>query len=173
MPVTRGRSGARQLTPQADNEGDPLRPARIAAACLLSCLALALPAQAQAGSHAGQLMLRRINATRAGHGLPALRRSRSLASSSGRFARWLMSNGVFGHRAGVSASHRFRRLGEALAMHSGSRPGVRGTLRRWLGSPAHRAIVLTRSMRWIGVGMARGRFGGHPAVIWVLQVGSL
>ena len=41
------------------------------------------------------------------------------------------------------------------------------------GSPVHRAIVLTRAMRWIGVGMSRGRFGGGRAVIWVLQVGKL
>jgi uncharacterized protein YkwD len=118
-------------------------------------------------------MLRKVNAARARHGLPALRPSRSLGRSSGRFAHWLMSHGLFGHRAGVSASHRFRRLGEALAMHSGSKPGIRGTVRSWLGSPAHRAIVLTHSMRWIGVGMSRGRFGGHRAVIWVLQVGAL
>jgi len=50
---------------------------------------------------------------------------------------------------------------------------VRRTLRSWLASPAHRKLVLNRGMPWIGLGMARGRFGGHRAVIWVLQVGKL
>ena len=150
-----------------------MRPGRLAAACLFACLILALPAQAHGRSHAGDVMLRKINATRARHGLPSLRRSRSLRHSSGRFARWLMGHDLFAHRAHVSASPRFRKLGEALAMHSGRKPGVRSTLRRWLGSPVHRAIVLTRAMRWIGVGMSRGRFGGGRAVIWVLQVGKL
>jgi len=85
----------------------------------------------------------------------------------------LMANDTFGHRGRVSASGRFHQLGEAIAMHGGSRPGVRGTVRQWLSSPSHRAIVLTRSMRWMGASMCRGRFGHHPAVIWVLQVGRL
>jgi len=118
-------------------------------------------------------MLKKINQTRARHGLPGLRKSPSLRRSSGRFAHWLMANDTFGHRAGVSASHRFNRLGEALAMHSGRKPGVRHTVRQWLASPGHRKIVLSRGMPWIGVGMARGRFGAHSAVIWVLQVGKL
>jgi uncharacterized protein YkwD len=118
-------------------------------------------------------MLKKINETRARHGLPPLRRSPSLRRSSGRFAHWLMAHDTFGHRAHVSASHRFRKLGEALAMHGGRKPGVRGTLRRWLSSHAHRKLVLTRALRWIGLGMSRGRFGRHRAVIWVLQVGKL
>jgi uncharacterized protein YkwD len=118
-------------------------------------------------------MLQKINEARAKHGLPALRSSPSLGRTSSRFARWQMAHDAFGHRAGVSASHRFDRLGEALAMHSGRKPGVRGTLRQWLSSPGHRKIVLSRGMPWIGVGMARGRFGSRRAVIWVLQVGKL
>jgi uncharacterized protein YkwD len=118
-------------------------------------------------------MLKKINQTRTRHGLPALRRSPSLRRSSGHFAHWLMANDAFGHRAHVSASPRFNKLGEALAMHSGRKPGVRRTVRQWLASPVHRKIVLSRGMPWIGLGMSRGRFGGHHAVIWVLQVGKL
>ena len=151
-----------------------MRPAaRIVAACAVCVVAVALAPPAQARSHAGALMLEKINQTRARHGLPALRSSPSLGRSSARFARWLMAHDSFGHRARVSASRRFHRAGEALAMHGGRKPGVRRTLRRWLHSPAHRKLVLGRGMPWIGVGMARGRFGGGPAVIGVLQVGKL
>ena len=48
---------------------------------------------------------------------------------------------------------------------------VRGTVRTWLRSPPHRAVILTRSMNLVGVGMASGRFHGHRATIWVLQTG--
>jgi uncharacterized protein YkwD len=149
-----------------------VRLARIAVACSFAFLAMVLPAPADA-SRASGLMVQKINQVRARHGLPALRTSPSLGRSSGRFARYLMAHDVFGHRARVSASRRFNTLGEALAMHSGRKPGVRRTVRQWLNSAPHRRIVLTRSMRWFGVGMSRGRFGGHRAVIWVLQTGKL
>jgi uncharacterized protein YkwD len=139
---------------------------------LLACLALAFPAPVQA-NHAQRLMVEKINKVRARNGLRPFRRSPSLTRTSSRFARWLMARDLLAHRARVSASRRFRRLGEALAMHTGRKPGVRGTLRAWLASPPHRQIVLTRSMRWAGVGLSRGRFGRRRAVIWVLQTGKL
>jgi uncharacterized protein YkwD len=150
-----------------------MRPARIAAACVACCVLMALPAPAQAKPRAGKMMLEQINKKRAARGLPALRKSPSLRRSSGRFARWLMRHDLFAHRGRVSASRRFDRLGEALAMHSGRKPRVRRTLRMWLRSPTHRKLVLGRGRNYIGVGMARGRFRGRRAVIWVLQVGKL
>ena len=119
------------------------------------------------------MMLEKINEKRARHGLPAFRKSPSLRRTAGRFARWLMAHDSFGHRARVSASRRFRKAGEALAIHGGRKPGVRRTLRVWLRSPNHRKLILSRRMPWIGLGMSRGRFGRHRAVIWVLQVGRL
>jgi uncharacterized protein YkwD len=149
-----------------------LRLVRIAAACVLASLTLALPTSAEA-NHASNVMVAQINKVRARHGLPPLRSSPSLNRSSRRFARTMIRRDFFGHRSRVSASRRFRRLGEALAMHSGRRPGVRGTLRGWLRSPSHRKLVLTRSRRYVGAGMARGRLGRGRAVIWVMQVGKL
>jgi hypothetical protein len=85
----------------------------------------------------------------------------------------MMATDVFGHRARVSADRRkFRRLGEAVAMHSGGARRIGFTIRAWLRSPAHRRIVLTRSHRWLGAGLARGGFGGRRKAIWVLQVGE-
>jgi uncharacterized protein YkwD len=130
---------------------------------------LLVPAAPAEGHHATGLMIRKVNEVRGSHGLRPLRSSPSLTRSSARFARWMVSSGVFGHRSRVSASHRFSRLGEALAMHAGRRPGVRRTVRGWLRSPHHRGLLFTRSMNWIGAGMASGR----RRVIWVLQVGRL
>jgi uncharacterized protein YkwD len=149
-----------------------VRLVRIALACALVSITLVLPATVEA-HHATSSMVAKINQVRARHGLPPLRSSPSLNRSSRRFARTMIRRDFFGHRARVSASRRFHRLGEALAMHSGRRPGVRGTLRSWMRSSSHRRLVLTRANRYVGAGMSRGRFGGRRAVIWVMQVGSL
>ena len=149
-----------------------MRSVRIVSACLFACLALAAPAPADAESAAGK-MIKRVNASRERHGLGPLKQSPSLTRSSRRFARWMMAHDFFGHRAQVSADHRrFNRLGEAVAMHSGRKLGIGGTIRSWLGSASHRELVLTRSREWIGAGVVRGNFGGGRQVIWVLQVGS-
>jgi uncharacterized protein YkwD len=149
-----------------------LRPGRIAFACSLAVLTLALPSPAMA-HHAPDLMIQKINEVRARHGLPPLRSSPSLGRSSRRFAGWLMAHDSFGHRTRVSASRRFRKVGEAMAMHRGRKPRVRRTVRRWLRSSAHRKLLLTRSMNWLGAGLCRGRFGRRRSVIWVIQVGRL
>ena len=140
----------------------------------LILLSLGATAQAQtAAERAEANMIRAINDVRAKHGLYALRGSSSLASSAGRFSRWLMDKDYFGHLSAIRASSAFATLGEALEWHSGHRFRVRAALARWMGSPGHRAIVLTQSMRWVGTGVTRGRFGARPATIWVLQTGKL
>jgi uncharacterized protein YkwD len=135
---------------------------------------MTLPATAGA-SHsrvqAAGSMLGKINQVRARHRLRPLHSSGSLNGSASRFAGSLMRRGVLAHRSRVSAGAGFSRLGEALGMVSGSGLGVSSTVRAWLGSPAHRAIILTRSMNLIGVGMAHGRFHGGRATIWVVQTG--
>jgi uncharacterized protein YkwD len=116
-------------------------------------------------------MLGKINHARARNGLRPLRMSSSLAGSSGRFASFLMHRGVLAHRSRVSAGGGFKRLGEALGMTSGKGLGIGTTVRLWLHSPTHRAVILTRSMNLIGVGVVRGRFRGRRATIWVVQTG--
>ena len=130
--------------------------------------ASAKPAQAAAANS----MVAKINSVRARNGLRPLRTSPSLGGSSARFARWLMRRGVLGHGSRVRASGRFRRLGEALALHGGRRLAIRSTVRRWLRSPSHRSVLMTRTMRWVGAGVVRGRFRGRRATLWVLQTGG-
>jgi uncharacterized protein YkwD len=116
-------------------------------------------------------MVERINAVRAEHGLPPLRCSEVLERSSTAYAKRLMRSDQLVHM-GISPSSRFNRVGEALAMHPGWQPQLGTTIRRWLGSSGHRALVLGRSFRYVGAGLARGRFGGGAATIWVLQFGA-
>jgi len=135
------------------------------------CLALLAPAPAMAGRSDGAQMVRQLNKVRSKHHLPPFRTSGKLQRSSSRFATWLQRHDTFAHRGRVHASG-FRRLGEALGLHAGRGLGVRGTVRHWLRSPTHRALVLSGSMRYVGASAAPGRFRGGRATIWVLHLGG-
>ena len=41
-----------------------------------------------------------------------------------------------------------------------------------MASPTHRAILLSRSFRWVGIGLARGRLGSRVVTAWVAHVGA-
>jgi uncharacterized protein YkwD len=126
-----------------------------------------------ANQRAERTMTKAINAVRAQHGLPAFKRSASLTGSAERYSSYLMEHDVFTHQSSIWASSRFALLGEALAWHSGRRFKVGSTIRQWLGSASHRAILLSPVMKRQGVGVTRGRFGSGRATIWVLHVGRL
>ena len=153
-----------------------MRPSRVITVCMLVLLVLALPSTASAKrvhAAAASTMIAKINQVRARNGLPPLRTSGALLSSTARFSSTIVRTDVFAHRSRVSAGKRFHKLGEALAMHTGTRLGVSSTVRMWLRSPTHRAVILTRSMNLIGAGVSRGRFRGRRATIWVVQTGRL
>jgi uncharacterized protein YkwD len=137
---------------------------------------LAVPSSAAAltsAERAEQRMTSAINQVRAEHGLPSFERSASLTGSAESYSRYLMQHDYFGHQSSIWASSQFAMLGEALEMHTGGRFRVWHTVRAWLGSPSHRAILLSPLMRRQGAGVTRGRFGRSRAVVWVLHVGRL
>jgi uncharacterized protein YkwD len=144
----------------------------MALCAVLACGAvLAVPAQAAAHGKQ-QEMVHALNAVRAQHGLGAFHGSASLHHSASAYARWMLRSEYFGHLGRIRASGRFARLGEALAWHSGGRARVHRTVRAWMHSPPHRALILYPGFRWVGAGMARGRFTGRQATAWVLHFGG-
>ena len=149
-----------------------MRQIRMLAAACLAAAALAAPTTAQASS-ADALMLRKINQVRAHHGLRALHASGSLNASAAAYSSWLMQADFFGHLAGIRAPANFDRLGEILEIHSGRRARIRSTVRRWLRSPGHRAIILGGGYRYFGSGMSVGSFRGRRSTIWVGHFGTL
>jgi uncharacterized protein YkwD len=147
-----------------------MRYIRFLAVAVLAALTLAvIPASASATPR--DAMLAKINAVRAYKGLHPLRLSRSLSTSSGVYARYLMRRDVFGHASRIRASRRFRTLGEILERHRGSRPQVSATFRAWMNSPGHRHVLLSPRFYWIGLGRTAGRFHGRRSTIWVGQLG--
>lgn len=144
----------------------------MALCAVLACGAvLAVPAPAAAHDNP-QRMLHALNVVRAQHGLASFHGSASLHRSASAYARWMLRADYFGHLGRIRASGRFARLGEALAWHSGRRARVSRTVRRWMHSPPHRALILHPGFRWIGAGMARGRLQGRRATTWVLHFGG-
>lgn len=117
-------------------------------------------------------MVTAINEARARHDLPALHSHRPLSRSASAFAARLLHRDVFAHAESIHARGHFRRLGEVLAMHPGSEALPRATVWRWLHSPTHRGLVLSRKFSWMGAGRALGSFEGRRTTIWVVQLGA-
>ena len=148
-----------------------MRSVHAIAVCSLVVAAVALPAVPAAALTPDQKVVAAVNKARARHGIHQLRVSRTLELSSHRYAVWMLRNDYFGHRSRISASHRFRRLGEALGLHPGWRARWRRMFRAWMRSPSHRRILMSRRFTWIGVGFARGAMGRGFDTTWVVHVG--
>ena len=112
-----------------------------------------------------------LNQVRRAHGLPGLRHSHTLAVSAARYARRMLRQEYFGHAATISVASRFSAAGETLAWHSGHAPEATQTIGRWMASPPHRAALLSRRFRLVGMGMERGRLGGRAVTMWVAHLG--
>jgi uncharacterized protein YkwD len=144
------------------------------AVTILVCgVSVAVPAGAgAAGNELPQRMVAAVNDVRAEHGLAPLRGSSSLHRSARRYADWMLRTDYFGHLDRIRASSRFSLLGENLAWHSGRLPRVGHTVRSWMSSPPHRALILHPGFHWLGAGPASGRLGSRLVTAWVLHFGG-
>jgi len=157
----------------------------ILAALLVSASLLALAAPAPAATVSGKAsvesaLVQRINAVRRSHGLRPLRVERGLTSAAERHAGSMGRAGYFRHELFTprrsprwngfgrwirwfypGPGYRSWSAGENLAWGA---PGIsaRRTVRLWLRSPGHRANLLKRSWRNVGVAAVRVQNGrGH------------
>jgi uncharacterized protein YkwD len=140
---------------------------------LTTLLVLTFAAAAPAAKAAGprldsgeRAIVRAINHARAAHGLRALRANRRLARAADVHSRSMLRSYSFSHGAFSARVRRyvsFRRIGETIAMRT--RCSARGFVRMWLNSPPHRAVLLSRSFRRVGVGRRVGRLGARRACL--------
>jgi uncharacterized protein YkwD len=113
-----------------------------------------------------QSLLQAINQARAVHGAPPLRIGARLQQAARAHSRAMARSGAFTHgdwyrrlrRHGVRA----RTLGETIAWGVGTDGSASALVGMWLASPPHRATLLRRGFRRIGVGIAVGPMGGFP-----------
>src|SRR5881409_18522 len=149
-------------------ERSPMGRVQVFAGIALASAALFWPTAGTAGAASpSRVMVHRINAVRAAHGLPRLRSSGSLRHSARHYARHLMRSGVFAHASRIHASRRFSMLGEILEIHYDRHARAGFALNQWMHSWSHAAAILNPRFRWIGAGRTSGRFRAHGATIWV------
>ena len=145
---------------------------RIAALLAVSAgLGVVLPAMPASARPAEVKMVRTINKIRHAYGLPKLRPASSLFVSARVYSRRMMRSDYFGHLSRIPVASRWRAAGETIEWHSGWRLTPRKAVWRWMASPPHRAVLLSRRFTRIGVGGARGRYGRRMATMWVAHVG--
>ena len=130
----------------------------------------------------------RVNLVRRWHGLPPLRSSRGLAAAARRHSREMGSKGYFEHESasGTAFWRRIERtygsrgferweVGENIAWNTARATAV-DVVRQWMRSPGHRANVLSRTWRDLGLGAFRvrraaGTYGGRTVTIVTLDLG--
>jgi uncharacterized protein YkwD len=124
-----------------------------------------------------------INRLRRQHGLARLRPSGALAASAEEHSRSMAERGYFAHDpmggallSSPAGDGGYRAVGENIAWASPAL-SAGATVRLWLRSPAHRAILLAPGWLEIGVGAvhasaAGGVYAGLPVTIATARFGS-
>ena len=122
-----------------------------------------------------------VNVVRHAFGLGAVRGNRPLNRSSLIKANAVRHCGFSHTPCGMSFSRTFQRagylpakaFGENLAWGQYELGSPMQTLSQWLNSPPHRANLLSRRWRDLGIAIQRGRMFGHDNVsVWVMQFGT-
>ncbi len=130
---------------------------------VLAVLGPAAGAQARTLSGTESSLLQKMNAVRAGRGLPALRIDYRLVRAARGHSTDMMRRQYFAHGsvAGrvVAAGARGPLFGENLAWSTGLTP--QWVVDRWLASPSHRAVLLRPGFRRVGIGIVFGTFIGY------------
>lgn len=125
-------------------------------------------------------MLALVNHVRATHGLAQLKAVSSLERASRSHSCEMLRREYFSHSSynGESFAARLRRfgyttsgcrsltVGEDIAYGWGPGSTVKALFSAWMHSPAHRAVILTRCFRNVGVGRAAGTFRGASGFVF-------
>jgi uncharacterized protein YkwD len=151
-------------------------------ACVLGTLTIllfpaALTQSAQASGpridSGERAIVRAINHQRSRFGLRKLHRSARLGRAADRHSWDMLAHDYFAHGSFVARVRRFvrlRRVGETLA--ETTRCSARLVVSMWMHSPPHRAVLLSRGFRRVGVGRRLGRLGTQRACVVTADFGS-
>jgi uncharacterized protein YkwD len=125
-----------------------------------------------------------LNRERARHGLPRLHAHRSLSHAAAKYARLMVAKRFFAHvsPAGTTMAQRIKRtnylkrtgswsLGENIAWGSGGAATPARIVNAWMHSAGHRANILNRRFREIGIGIALGAPTGGGGATYVNEFG--
>jgi uncharacterized protein YkwD len=126
-----------------------------------------------------------LNQQRRSHGLRAFKLDGKLSRAAAGHARDMVAQRYFNHtsRNGASFSTRIKRtgwtrarrsytIGENIGWGGGSLATPRAMVRAWMGSAGHRANILTRSFRMIGIGIATSAPDGGAGATYATDFGG-
>jgi uncharacterized protein YkwD len=124
-------------------------------------------------------MLEKLHEVRSAHGLGVVRPALLLRLIAQRHSDDMVIRDYFSHtspggstlldritKSGFVSGYTWE-AGETLAWGTGvlGKPGH--VIVAWLNSPEHRAILLSPTYRWVGIGRNCGHYLGHPdACVW-------
>src|SRR5436190_2078327 len=130
--------------------------------------AASVNARTCAGSNSASVY-RLLNSMRSRHGLPPLHRNRDLRKAAAWMARDMVAHQFFSHNppAGPGLVDRVKAtgyisraggwvVGENLGWGEGTDATPRSIVANWMASPGHRANILNRAYRDVGVGCVAG-----------------
>lgn len=136
------------------------------------------PQASAAAARFGPAMLTALNRERSRRGLPRVRSDRRMAGTAAAHSRDMARRGYFSHGAWsgrvARASRSAKSIGEVIGQMGSSSPGREASamVRAWLNSPSHRAVLLSRVYRRIGMGRATAQRGGATVAIWTVDWAS-
>jgi uncharacterized protein YkwD len=162
-----------------------MRTTLLACGVVICCCAVLAWQPARATAARGNLdrterkVIRIVNRIRARHGLRRLKASRRLARAASAHTGDMLARDFLSHASsdGTGMAQRVRRytgaswIGENIAALSG-RATARRTVRMWMQSPPHRAVLMSASGRRIGVGKRRGRLGSARRAVFTADLAS-
>jgi uncharacterized protein YkwD len=150
---------------------------------LVACIALILATSAQGAPSNQAVLLNLVNSTRAQHGVAALGLSGELNRSAAMKAAEIRRCASFSHTpCGTSFTRTFQQVGylrgaaavgENLYWGQGSLGTPSAAIGAWLRSPPHRANLLGRDWRQVGIAVVHSPslFGVSNVWLFVLQFG--
>ena len=161
-----------------------------AALLAASFVAVVQPAAAQAKAvPLHTQMVKAINKVRRAHHLHKVRESKKLRRAASRHSRDMMKNDYFAHTSPRGSTLNTRvvasgfpggqswQAGETLAWGSGSKASIKHTIKAWMHSREHRAILLDPSWRSVGAARAKASSkhsyqGSKGASVWTADFGA-
>lgn len=142
----------------------------------------ALPSASKHATHATLCLL---NAERRARGLRPLRLDRKLNRAARGHANDMVAKRYFAHesksgatfatrikRSGWTKSRRSYTMGENIAWGGGSLATPREIVRGWMGSAGHKANILDRGFRYIGIGIANATPQGGSGATYATDFGG-
>jgi uncharacterized protein YkwD len=146
---------------------------------LLAGIAICLvPAAGQAASTSAkhssseQQVLSLLNEIRSQHGLVKFTANSQLRNAARFHSADMLAKGYFEHdglnEAWDTRVARYLKaplVGENIAWGSGSFGSPEGIVKQWMNSPPHRAIILTPSLKRIGLGLITGTYDNTPGSV--------